>query len=104
MPRPLIAAAPYRACASRRRTLSLTVSALLLCALGCHSKRIPIHAPPIIEQERWAAREVTPDTYLVAVRDGQGEKEALAYLCPKNAYLCTVEPVGRLVQIQRKRK
>ncbi len=77
----------------------------LLIAFGCHRRHVPLQAPPIIEAERWAAREVFPDDYLVAVKDGQGEKEALAYLCPKNAYLCSTEPVpGRLIRIHRTRK
>ncbi|MDD5199263.1 MAG: hypothetical protein PHC88_05615 [Terrimicrobiaceae bacterium] len=76
-----------------------------LCALAsCVGPLRRTAAPPVIEAERWSARQVSPDVYLVAIRNARGEQEALAYLCPKNSFVCTVEPVGRLVEIRRVRK
>jgi hypothetical protein len=53
---------------------------------------------------RWGERETTPGFFVVYVPDALAEKEAMAYLCSTNKYVCVVEPAGRLIEIQRTRK
>ncbi len=79
--------------------------ALLLLA-GCVVRPHPQTAPPMYKGRGWVAVEqhLTPGEILVIAVDAAAEQDAIDSLCPKDKYLCLVDPYGGAFFIERKRK
>jgi hypothetical protein len=78
---------------------------LLFLLLTSCARHVRVVAPnAMIERDRWSAREDKNGVLFVYAADARGEQEALAYLCPKNAYVCEFAPAGRIIRIERMRK